>query len=151
MPAVSLAGPAPTGPRKAGVIKKELARRAASGKVFLRNVRDHKDAKTHMEADLVQRKLIEVLQNIQAASGLECPPITGATKPVDTLPKFDSKIWPVAIGMLAAELGITIADDVNIFRREKGSVALSVDEAVTMVVDLAASQEPSVIQAVNAK
>jgi hypothetical protein len=104
-----------------------------------------------MKADLVQSKLIEVLQNIQAASGLECPPITGATKPVDALPQFDSKIWPVAIGMLAVELGITIADDVNIFRRERGSVALSVDEAVAMVVELASTQESSVVQVVNSQ
>ena len=52
-----------------------------------------------MEADTVRDALVEILQNIQAASGLECPNIAGATKPIDELPKFDSKIWPVAIGM----------------------------------------------------
>lgn len=89
-----------------------------------------------MNATLVRKKLVEVLQIIQSTSGLECPPIDGATKPVEALPKFDSKIWPVATGMLAAELGITIADDVNIFRQEKGCVALTIEETVAMVMSL---------------
>lgn len=102
-----------------------------------------------MNAAFVQTKLVAVLQNIQAASGLECPSITGTTKPLEALPKFDSKIWPVAIGMLAAELGITIADDVNIFSREKSCVALTIDETVAVVVALANKQPPTATQTVN--
>lgn len=90
-----------------------------------------------MNAALVKKKLVEVLQIIQSTSGLECPPINGATKPIEELPKFDSKIWPVATGMLATELGISIADDVNIFRQEKGCVALTIEETVAMVMSLA--------------
>jgi hypothetical protein len=90
-----------------------------------------------MNLDLVQAKLVEVLQTIQAASGLECPQLSGSTKPIEELPQFDSKIWPVAIGMLAAELGITIADDVNIFRQENGRIALTISESVAMIVELA--------------
>ena len=104
-----------------------------------------------MDTTLVHRKLVEVLQNIQLTSGLECPPIVGATKPVEALPKFDSKIWPVAIGMLAAELGITIADDVNIFRREKSCIALTIDETVAMVVALAEAQALVDAKQVNAR
>ena len=103
-----------------------------------------------MNPTLVKAKLIEVLQNIQATSGLDCPPITGTTKPLEALPKFDSKIWPVAIGMLAANLGITIADDVNIFRLKKSNVALTIDESVKMVVELAAAQAPASGHAANA-
>ena len=88
----------------------------------------------------IQKELIEVLQSIQSASGLECPPLTGTTKPIDALPKFDSKIWPVAVGMLGAKLGIDIPADVNLFRRDKTTIALTIDEAVQMVVDLAQSQ-----------
>ena len=62
-----------------------------------------------MDAALIQTTLVEVLQNIQATSELECPPLGGATKPIEELPKFDSKIWPVAIGMLGAKLGINVA------------------------------------------
>jgi hypothetical protein len=91
----------------------------------------------------IQEQLIEVLQDIQALSGLECPPLTGATKPIEALPKFDSKIWPVAVGMLGAKLGIEIPADVNIFRRDKTTIALSIDEAVQIVLDLTASQAGS--------
>ena len=103
-----------------------------------------------MNTTLVHKKLVVVLQNIQLTSGLECPPIVGTTKPVEALPKFDSKIWPVAIGMLAAELGITIADDVNIFRREKSCIALTIDETVAMVVALAEAQALIDAKQVNA-
>lgn len=106
-----------------------------------------------MNTDLVKTKLIEVLQNIQTASGLECPPLSGGTKPIDELPKFDSKIWPVAIGMLAAGLGITIPNDVNIFRPEKGGTALTIDETTALVVKLAEAQAvaPTAPQVVNAR
>lgn len=104
-----------------------------------------------MNAVFVQSKLVEVLQIIQASSGLECPKITGATKPLEALPQFDSKIWPVAIGMLAAELGIVIADDVNIFSREKGCLALTVNETVAMVVDIAIAQTLATSKVANAQ
>lgn len=103
-----------------------------------------------MNAMLVQNTLVEVLQSIQADSGLECPTITSKTKPLEALPQFDSKIWPVAIGMLAAKLGITIADDVNIFRKDKTCIALTVDETVAMVVALATEQAAPMPQAANA-
>lgn len=93
-----------------------------------------------MNAAQIQKELIEVLQSIQSASGLECPPLTGTIKPIDALPKFDSKIWPVAVGMLGAKLGIDIPADVNLFRRDKTTIALTIDETVQMVVDLAKGQ-----------
>lgn len=104
-----------------------------------------------MNAEMVRTALVEVLQHIQASSGLECPAVVGTTKPIEELPKFDSKIWPVAIGMLGAKLGIMIANDVNIFRREKSTIALTVDEAVAMVVALTATQPPAETQQVNAQ
>lgn len=89
-----------------------------------------------MDQAFVQSKLVEVLQTIQVASGLECPVINSSTRPVEDLPQFDSKIWPVAVGMLAAELGVTIPDDVNIFRQEKGRTPLTISESVAMIVAL---------------
>ena len=89
-----------------------------------------------MDAALIQTTLVEVLQDIQATSELECPPLGGATKPIEDLPKFDSKIWPVAIGMLGAKLGINIANDVNIFRQDGSCIALTIDEIVAKVVAL---------------
>ncbi len=102
-----------------------------------------------MDANVVRAALVEVLQNIQTFSGLECPAIAGTTKPIEDLPKFDSKIWPVAIGMLGVKLGITIANDVNIFRREKTTMALTVDEAVAIVVALAEMQPSAPAQKVS--
>lgn len=107
----------------------------------------------NMNAAVVRASLVEVLQEIQAASGLECPPLVGATKPMEALPKFDSKIWPVAIGMLAAKLGVVIANDINIFRKEKSCIALTLDESVGLVVALVDAQAPAqqAAQAANAK
>lgn len=93
-----------------------------------------------MDASLVHAALIEVLQSIQATSELECPPLVGGTKPIEDLPKFDSKIWPVAIGMLGAKLGIEISNDENIFRQSHSCVALTIDEIVARVSKLADSQ-----------
>ncbi len=93
-----------------------------------------------MDAALIQTTLVEVLQNIQATSELECPPLGGATKPIEDLPNFDSKIWPVAIGMLGAKLGINIANDVNIFRQDDSCIALTIDEIVAKVVALVEAQ-----------
>lgn len=90
-----------------------------------------------MDSNAVKAALREVLQKIQTASGLECPAIIGTTKPIEELPQFDSKIWPVAIGILGVKLGITIPNDVNIFRRENTTLALTVDETVAIVVALA--------------
>lgn len=93
-----------------------------------------------MDTNLVEATLVEILQTIQATSELECPPLSGKTKPVEELRQFDSKIWPVAIGMLGAKLGITIANDVNIFRKDDSCVALTIDEIVAKVVVLAEAQ-----------
>lgn len=104
-----------------------------------------------MDAALIHSTLVEVLQNIQATSKLECPPLSSATKPIEDLPKFDSKIWPVAIGMLGAKLGITIANDVNIFCQDGSCVALTIDEIVVKVVALAEAQVVPEPKQVNAR
>ena len=104
-----------------------------------------------MDAALIHSTLVEVLKNIQATSELECPPLSGGTKPIEELPKFDSKIWPVAIGMLGAKLGITIANDVNIFRRDDSCVALTIDEIVAKVVALAEAQVAAEPKQANAQ
>jgi hypothetical protein len=90
-----------------------------------------------VDAATVKTKLVKILQEIQATSGLPCPDLNDATRPIEDLDEFDSKIWPVAAGMLAAELGIEIADDVNIFRREKTKTALTINETTAMVVKIA--------------
>lgn len=86
-----------------------------------------------MNPDHVRTCLVKVLKDIQALSGEECPPITGATKPATDLPRFNSKMWPVGTGMLASELDVTIPAEVCIFRRKGTTDALSIDEIVPIV------------------
>ncbi|MFC7298970.1 hypothetical protein [Herminiimonas aquatilis] len=104
-----------------------------------------------MNETLIRAKLTDVLQSIQASSGQDCPAILGSTKPVEELPKFDSKIWPIAIGMLAMGLGITIENDVNIFRKGKECVALTIDETVALVLALVEAQTGDDMQVANKK
>ncbi len=104
-----------------------------------------------MNSDFVKAKLIEILQTIQTASGLECPTIVGTTKPLEDLPQFDSKIWPVATGMLAEKLGITIDNDVNIFSEGKTCNPLTIDSTVAMVVALIANHSTSEAKQANAQ
>ena len=93
-----------------------------------------------MNPDTLKRKLIAVLGQIQADSGLECPTLTGATKPIENLPKFDSKVWPVATTILATEIDATIPNDVNIFVNETTKLPRSIDETTAFVYDLLEKQ-----------
>ena len=63
----------------------------------------------------VKEKLSTVLSQIQAESGLESPPLTGGTKPVGDIPRFDSKVCAIAISLLPMEIDIYIPNSVNIF------------------------------------
>ena len=93
-----------------------------------------------MDPAALKEKLIAILGQIQADSGLECPPLTGATKPVENLPKFDSKVWPVATTILATEIGAPIPNDVNIFVDETTKLPRSIEETAAFVCDLIKKQ-----------
>jgi hypothetical protein len=93
-----------------------------------------------MDPAALKEKLIAVLGQIQADSGEECPVLTGATKPVENLPKFDSKIWPVATTILATEISATIPNEVNIFVDETTKLPRSIDETVAFVCSLLKKQ-----------
>jgi hypothetical protein len=94
-----------------------------------------------MDPATLRETLIAVIGQIQANSGLECPPLMGATKPAENIPKFDSKVWAVATTILAAEIGKSIPNDVNIFVDEKTKLPRSIDETVIFVCDLLKKQE----------
>jgi len=96
-----------------------------------------------MKHEYVKQQLVIVLTTIQTNSGLACPPFDGKLKPVEELEKFTSKVWPAAIGMLAAALNFEIDDDVNIFASKDGSVAYTIDEAADIVCKLANSPKPA--------
>ncbi|MCA9180405.1 MAG: hypothetical protein KDA51_03110 [Planctomycetales bacterium] len=93
-----------------------------------------------MDIAQIRSSLVEVLQTIQATSELECPPLSGNTKPMEALPEFDSKIWPVAIGMLSLKLKVQIPPDTNIFTQDGCANALTVDEIVAKVIKITEAQ-----------
>jgi len=93
-----------------------------------------------VDPDTLKQKLIAVLGQIQIDSGLECPPLTGATKPVENIPRFDSKVWPVATTILATEIGGSIPNDVNIFVDETTKLPRSIDETATFLCELLKKQ-----------
>ena len=65
-----------------------------------------------------------------------------ATKPVGTVPEFDSKIWPVATTtILATEINIPIPDDVNIFIDETTKAPRSIEEIAVFVCELQKKQD----------
>ena len=86
-----------------------------------------------MNPATLKEKLIAVLGQIQVDSGLECPPLTGMTKPVENIPKFDSKVWPVATTILSTEIGAPIPNHVNIFVDETTKLPCSIDENAVIV------------------
>ncbi|MET4312702.1 hypothetical protein [Bradyrhizobium sp. RT4b] len=93
-----------------------------------------------MDPVIVKETLIKVLSQIQADSGLECPALTGATKPIENIPKFDSKVWPVATTILATEIKAEIPNDVNIFVDEATKLARTIDETAVFVCNLLKKQ-----------
>lgn len=95
----------------------------------------------------LKEKLIAVLSQIQADSGLECPTLTGTVKPVESLPQFDSKVWPVATTILATEICATIPNDVNIFVDETTKLPRSIDETAAFVCALLKKQDEEAIAA----
>ncbi len=94
-----------------------------------------------MDPSIVRTKLVEVLQSVQSLSGEECPSIDGATKPVESLPKFTSKVWPVAAGMLGIALGKSIPCEANIFVDEETNQPLAIDQTVDLVLKILEAQE----------
>jgi hypothetical protein len=94
-----------------------------------------------MDPGTLKEKLIAVIGQIQANSGLECPPLSGAIKPVDTIPKFDSKVWAVATTILATDIGKPIPNDVNIFVDETTKLPRSIDEIAAFVCELLKKQD----------
>ena len=84
-----------------------------------------------MDPTTLKATLTTVLSQIQADSGLACPSLTDTTKPVDDIPGFDSKVWPVATTILSTEIGAPIPNDVNIFADDQAR-----PRSIAQIVDL---------------
>jgi hypothetical protein len=86
----------------------------------------------------IKAKLIEVLQTIQTLSGEECPPLNGATRAAEALPKFTSKIWPVAAGLLGLAIGKSIPCEASIFVDQDTKKPLAINQTVALVCKIIA-------------
>lgn len=89
-----------------------------------------------MDETLVRDQLIDVLQTIQRESGYGEVQIGRNTCPLDDLEKFDTKIAPVAITLLANATGIPIPNRKNIFVSKDGRQRLTIDQIVEEVCKL---------------
>lgn len=89
-----------------------------------------------MEPEIVKQKLIEIIQQIQIKSALDCPPLDGSTKPHRDVPEFDSKIGIAATSKLAKDLGVAIPNDANIFANQATETMLTLDETVALVCEI---------------
>ncbi len=94
-----------------------------------------------MDANIIKAKLIEVLQTVQMLSGEDCPTIDGGTKPAEALPKFTSKVWPVAAGMLGIALGKSIPCEANIFVDDDTKLPLAINQTVALVLKILEAQD----------
>ena len=104
-----------------------------------------------MDANTVKAKLIEVLQTVQTLSGEGCPEIDGGTKPAEALPKFTSKVWPVAAGMLGIALGKSIPCETNIFVDDDTKVPLAINQTVALVLKIFEAQDAKEAEEVGAE
>ncbi len=90
-----------------------------------------------MDGPKIRGALCEVIAEIQSISGLDCPTLTGATKPARDVKGFVSEVWPIAISMLQDKINIEIPDDENLFYDDKAKTALSIDECVEKILPIA--------------
>jgi len=104
-----------------------------------------------MDANVIKAKLIEVLQSVQTLSGESCPAIDGSTKPAEALPKFTSKVWPVAAGMLGIALGKSIPCEANIFVDEQTKQPLAINQTVALVLKILEAEDAEENAEVSAK
>ncbi len=104
-----------------------------------------------MDANIVKAKLIEVLQTVQSLSGEDCPVINGGTKPAEALPKFTSKVWPVAAGMLGIALGKSIPCEANIFVDDDTKTPLAINQTVALVLKILEAQDAKEAEEVGAE
>lgn len=87
-----------------------------------------------MDRVLVLEALVATLKEVQGLMGQPCPPLGGTTVPINELPMFDSKVWPVAFGMVGEKLKVEVPVDINVFRQEKTKIPNTIDQTVTAIL-----------------
>lgn len=86
-----------------------------------------------MNQNDIEAALINTLQEIQLLTGLDCPPLTKETLPLEELPQFDSKVWPIAVCLIGEKLGVELPNDINIFKKDDTCEALNIADIVNKV------------------
>jgi hypothetical protein len=89
-----------------------------------------------MDRSVIKDELLVVLEQIQAISGEACPPLEGELRPAESLPRFNSKVWPVAAGMLSTAIGQPIPPETNLFVDEATKEPLTIDQIVDLVCEI---------------
>ena len=89
----------------------------------------------------VKAALNKIITDIQTKSSLECPPLTGTTKPLVDVPEFDSRAGVLATVKLARALQIEIPPETNIFVDKATKTNLSIDQVAKLVAEIAGSQK----------
>lgn len=85
----------------------------------------------------VKDKLVGVLRTIQELGGFaDADGIGPDTVPLEDLEEFDTQVVPVAITLLANELGVEIPNDENVFLSPDGREPLGVDAVCGRVADI---------------
>lgn len=88
-----------------------------------------------MDSSSVTEVIYQVLKQIQTNSGLICPPLNNAIKPLKDLKKFDSPTSLAATGMIARKLNLKIEPKVNLFGDNKGTYTIA--QSVAMILKIA--------------
>src|SRR4051794_17160861 len=86
-----------------------------------------------MDRSAIEDELLTVLERIQAISGEACPPLKGELRPAESLPRFNSKVWPVAAGMLSTAIGQPIPPEINLFADQATKESLTINQIVDLV------------------
>jgi len=96
---------------------------------------------------LILEALVATLKEVQSLMGQSCPPLAGTTVPINELPMFDSKVWPVAFGMVGEKLKVEVPVDVNVFRQEKTKIPNTIDQTVTAILKAIQAKPASTVPA----
>jgi len=88
-----------------------------------------------MDRNSVRDALIATLKEVQALMGQPCPELTGGTVPINDLPRFDSKVWPVAFGLVGQKLDVEVPVDINVFRQAQTRIPHTIEQTVTAILN----------------
>lgn len=105
-----------------------------------------------MDRQTILAALIATLSEVQQLMGQPCPPLSANCVPINDLPKFDSKVWPVAFGLVGLKLNVEVPVEINVFRQEQTRIPNNIEQTVTAIlkaIQLKATAAP-IVAATNA-